>query len=872
MRLGFTHIALIPPLLFSEVAAQENPPAQMLKADPPTVQAGETILNLMERSEKHFDVAGRGRGTGYRQYMRTLGFAAPRSYPSGEFVNTTALTWLNHFRSQRSPEYLARREAAAASGIGVGDWRPVRAVRAGTDKEGSDVGRINVVAFHPTQAGKLYLGTPAAGLWGSQDDGTTWKPLTDDLPMLGISDIALDPGRPDTIYILTGDGEGGYGPLSLPSVGIMKSLNGGRNWQSTGLSWGVSKRELGHQLAIHPTQPAIMLAATTAGLLRTDDGWDHYTTVRRNLADDKNAPADEFWDVLFHPANPSIVYASSTTIVYRSNNAGQTWTALGGGLPDVSGNPRGTPKSNRIRLAVTPKSPNTLYVLYGSSDGFSIGLYRSDNSGDTFERRSASNRQPANPGNPPAFDLTKSNILGRDPNDFDSQSSYDLAMAVSPDDAELVHVGGIDTWRSKDGGRTWDRTSKWDSNRQDNYTHADIHAMAYGDKSLYVASDGGLYRSRDAGTTWTGVSNITTGLSAHQIYALCATPQDQSLLLYGAQDNGTYKLRIDGEIHKVVGGDGFVCQINPKDSRYVYASSQNGYLYRSANGGEKFDEIKRPMVGDYYVSGPWLTPYILSPADPFTMFACFADLWRASEPAFRWQNLTNGALGPSIECRHVEVAPSDPNTIYVAKQGEWRFQPDGRTPFLGGGGVFRSVDGGVTWQNITRDLPLAQAAITNMAVSPSDARRAWVTFSGYKAEVKVWATVDGGETWHDLSQGLPNLPVNAIAARAGATHGVYVGTDDGVYYRDDRGREWLPFAHNLPSTVISALLIDEAGKRLLAATYSQGIWQTEIRPPCTDACEASPRTASSDSSSRASSAAAPALPPPSYTGPLDIFE
>jgi photosystem II stability/assembly factor-like uncharacterized protein len=125
-----------------------------------------------------------------------------------------------------------------------------------------------------------------------------------------------------------------------------------------------------------------------------------------------------------------------------------------------------------------------------------------------------------------------------------------------------------------------------------------------------------------------------------------------------------------------------------------------------------------------------------------------------------------------------------------------------------------------------------------LAVSPTDARRVWVTFQGYDKDAKVFMTTDGGATWINLSSDLPNNSVHAAAAARGAANPVYVGTDDGVYYRDDTLKTWLPFKGGLPSTgedgrplVVTSLLIQEAQHRLLASTFSRGIWVSDLHAP-----------------------------------------
>jgi photosystem II stability/assembly factor-like uncharacterized protein len=733
--------------------------------------------------------------------------------------------------------------AAAAAGTSSGSWRLVGPKEPMQDPEGNDVGRIGAFAFHPTDPHTIFAGTPVGGLWRTQDDGANWTLLTE-LPKLGISDIAIDPLTPDTMYMMTGDSDSwnNHGP---PSVGVLKSVDGGKTWAPTGLTFAPAQRIWGPRLVIDPTTPTLLLAATWAGLFRTSDGGNTWSEVTAGIA-----PKDRrlIWDFQFHPTDHSIVYAASSTQVYRSTDAGVTWTALGGGLPlaeDLCSQMscKLFPNySNRIRLAVTPASPDTLYVLYGSRTGFTIGLYRSDDRGNTFAKRSSTVPKSKDPDDAPPLDLTKPNILGYNDNDLASQSEYTLAMAVSPTNADVVRVGGVDAWQSRDGGATWNRMSRWNYNPGDRrYVHADIHTLVDRGDALYAGTDGGIYRSTDDGKTWTSITKMKTGVTIAQIYHVCLSEKTPDILYYGAQDNGTYRLTIDGSIFKVYGGDGFVCQVDPRNPNTVYVEYANGEIIRLNDQYGSSSTIITPVAGGYYVSGPWLTPYVLAPDNPTTIYACYADVWRNNNRGVRanWTNLTRGALGPSVECRAIAVSPSDPKTIYVAKEGEadnahpWAVQAgDARPPFLGGGGVFRSSDGGATWQSVGTKLPLADAAVTNLAISPTDPKRVWVTFGGYKPKVRVFETRDGGVNWTDLSAGLPaEYAVNAVAAEAGPNNSVYVGTDNGVYYRDDRLNSWVPFKDGLPEVVVAMLLVDKPRNRLFAATFGRGVWVSDLHGP-----------------------------------------
>ena len=734
-------------------------------------------------------------------------------------------------------------DKAAATGTTSGNWRLVGPKEPMQDSEGGDIGRIGSFALHPKQPHTIYAGTPSGGLWHTQDDGATWDQLGK-LPELGISDIAIDPLTPDTIYVMTGDvdNSNNHGP---PSIGVFKSVDGGRNWAPTGLTFKPADRIWGTRLVINPATPSILLAATWRGLFRTTDGGKTWSQVTVGiLLQDRT----EFWDIQFHPTNPSIVYAASTTAVYRSTNAGQTWSALHGGLPPYAelcygGNCRNPNYSNRISLAVTAKSPDTLYVLYGSATGFTIGLYRSDDRGNTFTKRSSTLALSKDRDAPPPLDLTKPNILGYDDSDFGQQSSYTLAIAVSPTNADVVRVGAVDTWESRDGGQTWQRTSRWNYDPGDRrYVHADVHKLVDRGDALFAGTDGGIYRSSDDGQTWDSITKMKTGVTIAQIYHVCLSEKEPDTLYYGAQDNGTYRLKIDGEILRVYGGDGFVCQVDPQHPNTLYVEYAYGDIRRTDDAAHPADNLYAhvtPTVAGRSISGSWLTPYILAPDDPNTIYACYADVWRSTDRGLSWTNLTHGVLGPSLECRAIAVSPSDPKTIYVAKEAErdpvhnvGYQQGDPRPPFLGGGGVFRSSDGGASWQSLGATLPLAEAAVTNLAVSPTDPQRAWVTFGGYNPDIKVYETRNGGANWAKQPEGLPpNYQANAVAADAGPNNPVYLGTDDGVYYRDDRLNAWTPFKDNLPNVVTTMLLVDKPRNRIFAATFGHGVWVSDLHAP-----------------------------------------
>ena len=158
--------------------------------------------------------------------------------------------------------------------------------------------------------------------------------------------------------------------------------------------------------------------------------------------------------------------------------------------------------------------------------------------------------------------------------------------------------------------------------------------------TLDAATDGGIYRSGDGGNTWESITKMTTGITIAQIYHVCGGQREPDVLYYGAQDNGSYRLNTNGAISKIAGGDGFVCQVDPRYPNTVYVGLPYGDIYRTddvahADVGMGGYAHVTPTAGGASISGPWLTPFILSPADPNSIYACYADLCTAPIAVFR---------------------------------------------------------------------------------------------------------------------------------------------------------------------------------------------------------------------------------------------
>src|SRR5690606_36247092 len=319
-------------------------------------------------------------------------------------------------------------------------------------------GRVDRIAFHPTDPDTLYVGSPHGGLWRTMGGGGTWAPLTGMLPSIGVSGIVVTPSDPDRIYMLTGTGDDYIGSfyelvgLVSPSLGVMQSLDGGISWTFTDTFPTNGSRFAPYDLVQSPGHPDTLLAATSIGIFRTLNGGDDWTLVRAGL----------HYDLQFKPGSNDVIYAATDTKIFHSEDAGATWTestlltALGL-----------TPQ--RIALGVSPAAPNVVYAFLGNGStywsGFFAGLYVSTDAGVQFQRQSET-----------------PNVLGYSitGGDGSSQAFYDLCMAVHPANAAQISLGSINIWRSVDSGVTLTNNTGW---REDQgalqYVHCDHHAMAY---------------------------------------------------------------------------------------------------------------------------------------------------------------------------------------------------------------------------------------------------------------------------------------------------------------------------------------------------------------------------------------------------------
>ena len=638
------------------------------------------------------------------------------------------------------------------------------------------LGRLNVIAFHPTDANKLYVGSPSGGMWQTTDGGLTWTTNTDTQPTLGVSAIVVDYSNTSKILIGSGDRDAG----DAPGLGVYKSLDGGLTWTTSYA--GMGSKTVGKILQ-HPSTPTIFLAATSGGVYRSTDGGANWTMTS----------SGNFKDICFKPNDPNIVYAAKDSYFYRSSNNGVSFTQI---TSVITVGQRGA-------IAVTPANPNYVYFLQSNTSSGFKALYRSTDAGLNFTTRS-----------------TTPNILdwSCDGSGTGGQGWYDLALTIDPNNAEIVYVGGINVFKSTDGGTSWAINSHWYGGCSVAEVHADCHFLTYSpvNGTLWACNDGGVYFSTNGGTTWT---DRTVTMTIGQIYRIGQSQTVKEKVVNGFQDNGSYTYTATGWL-QTGGGDGMECAVDYTNAAYTYYTIYYGDIYRLFNNGSELQIAGNGVFG-INESGGWITPFILSESDPKMMFAGYKNIWRCNDVrtgnSLSWTKISNnlgGSNGSNLSV--LEQSPASNGILYAARSDSKLFRTD------------NCLDANPTWTDITSTMPAIGTA-SDLAAHPTDPNTVYMTLGN-----NVYKSINKGQSWTTITGNLPAIHMNAIVCYANSMEGLYVGTDAGVYYKDQNTSTWIAFNTGLPlNAEITELdiyydIVSSSADAIRASSYGRGLWGSDM--------------------------------------------
>lgn len=663
-------------------------------------------------------------------------------------------------------------KSANSSRSSAGNWTPLGPFAVPSGYNGyRGLGRVNAIAFHPTDANKIYIGAPSGGIWMTSDGGQTWSTYTDILPTLGVSAIAVDHVNPDVIYIGTGDRDAG----DAPGLGVWKSVDGGLTYAESNA--GMGNVTVG-RLLMHPADNNILIAATSGGIYKSTDAGQSWV---------RNAQGN-FKELVFKPGNPDIMYAATGGSFYRSINTGDSFSIINNGL---TGGSRGV-------IGVSAANPEIVYFLTTYNDSYK-GVYQSNDSGLSFTLRS-----------------TSPNIMSWGCNGGSGgQAWYDLDMAVDPTNADVIFGGGVNIFKSSNGGTNWFITAHWYGDCNVTSVHADLHILEYNplNNRLYAGNDGGVYWTDNAGQSWTEISN---GLVISQAYKIGQSATNKDYVINGYQDNGTSTYTGTSWV-AVGGGDGMECAFDPYDDRYSYSTLYYGDINRIFNNNSQ-GQIAGQGSNGITESGAWVTPFIIDHYDANTMFIGYKNVWRSTNIKAGNTNSVSWTKISNINTSNLSVlAQSRANTnILYAASGNQLFRSD------------NVKDGSVQWTPLT-GLLISSSQITSIETSPIDENIVYIV-----QQKRVFKSVDKGYNWTEITGSLPDVQMNSIVYYRNSSEGLYLGTDIGIFYRDAYMADWILFSNGFPAAGrVTELEIyydptGPGGDVIRAGTYGRGLWESPV--------------------------------------------
>ena len=672
--------------------------------------------------------AGVSEGPGGREEWQRLRFADPRT---GEIPDGAR---------QRAVEVVrAAPTRGAARGGAELEFVPLGPTDLG--------GRTRALAVDVSDPRVLVAGGISGGLWRSVDEGRTWTRTTRLDQALNVSAVVQDtrPGREGTWYAATGEGTGNS--AGLHGEVFLVSTDGARSWDERPLP---DRTRTVWALAIHPTTMAdVVFMATPGGVYRSEDGGQTWGLVLEALhaSDVAVTPAGTVYATTggdtTYPHNPA-------PGIWRSEDAGETWVDIA--PPDFPDNVR------RGVLGLAPSDERVAYLLAYTPE---VGHCGSTGDCHSFWKLVD--------GVEPAWENRSGNLTytygdaDQYERGFAAYWSYNLEVAVRPDDPDVVYLGGIGLLRSTDGFASTAHTEDITSH------HADQHAVVFDPRAsdrLYVGSDGGVHAATDdlRDLDWASQfewDSRNDGYVTSQFYTVALDSDGPVALLGGTQDNGTWWYGTTGgaEVWSGFGGgDGGYAAFTPD---YLYGSSQNGNVYRRRRTptGWEGRAVITPAGADQAF---FIHPFAVDPTDPDVMYyPSGPTLWRNDRLSeISDENNEPTAVGWSTL---FSTTPVDGNERWISAVGV-STAPDGRVYVGDTGGRMYRIDGaaGASPEIVELPRPNPDSTLTylftsSIAVDPTDSDHVVVTYSNYGVP-SVFESTDGGAGWVDVSGNLETQP------------------------------------------------------------------------------------------------------------------
>jgi hypothetical protein len=665
-------------------------------------------------------------------------------------------------------------------------------------------GRVLDVVIDPTRNDAIYVATATGGVWHSVDAGKTFTSVWPDDLTQTIGALAIAPDG--TLYAGTGEAGPGGGSLTYGGTGVYRSRDGGATWQNVGLE---STERIG-RVVVDPSDPKRIWVAANGplyseggdrGLYLSTDGGDTWTLTLAGAnattgavdvaldPDDSQTVFVAMWDRMRKPDSRD--YTGGGSALYRSTDGGGSWTNIGTLI---------RPDNEEVgRMGVAAAPGGIVYVIAATAVGAHGGFYASTDGGDTFV--------------PKSFDeanLTGAYVYGW----------WFGRIYVDPNDPQHVYTTGVNLSETTDGGATFSAPGGM---------HSDQHGMAWDPKvedRIYLGNDGGLYRSDDGGDTWEHGEYMPW----NQLFSIDVSQQRTGRIMGGLQDNGGNRSwsgddQGPDQWNDWTGGDGTEMHINPQDDEIVYGCSQYGACAVSHDGGDSSTAFDNQVIGE---RKNWLTPIEFDPVNPSTVYTASWAVHRSTDDGANWTvisgDLTDGEQGSTETdplfrnydtVSTIATTTADVGFLLVGTDDGhlWYTHDNAANPLT-------------SWTEVN-DPDLPKQYVTSTAIDQHNPDVAYVTYSGFRYaddKAHVFKSVDRGVSWDDITGDLPNAPVEKVLV---VDNRVFVGTDVGVFVTTDDAH-WLRLGGGLPMAPIWDLVYQPKTGLLYAANFGRGAYAIDL--------------------------------------------
>ncbi len=694
-------------------------------------------------------------------------------------------------------------------------------------------GRTRALTWDPTTANKVWAGGVSGGLWYNTnitDANSSWVKVNDFWSSLSVTKIAFDPTNARVAYVSTGEG---FGVGASIGAGIWKTTDGGSTW--TQLSATANMRYINDLIVrkenISGTDIGVIYAAVDEGsyngkwfsdfglgMYRSADFGTTWTQVMPSAANGAN----------YVPASISVSASNRIWVGTKSNSYGGD---QGGGRVLYSDNGTSWTVSNtlnlatsgRVTVACAPSDANYIYsFMEGASSGTApIVIRKSTNNGVSW----ADVAIPVDADSGvPADDFTRGQVW------------YDQAMAVDPNNAQNLLIGGVDLFASLDGGDNWGQIGKWSNNNNLNdlkcsYVHADQHAICFkpgSSTTVIFGNDGGIFYSADIlnSATKDVIAARNKNYNVTQFYSAAIHPiAGYNYHLAGAQDNGTQLFHSDNlnTTLDVNGGDGgycFIDQVNPNYQIVSYVNNNFTLFYPNAQGDTTYMNL---LSSDN--TGSFINP------------ACYDNNIHALY-TFKSSDATSG--GSIYRVKNITHAPavivdSLNVTNLTAAATAFKVSPyttTSTTLLIGtaSGKLIKlaNADGATPVEtDITGTLPTGSISCIEMGSSENELI---VTFFNYGLASKIYYSANGGTTWVSKMGDFPDMPVRwAMFNPNHSSTEVILATELGIYGTinfNNTNPTWTAKNSGFSNVRTDMFQIRASDKMVIAATFGRGLFSS----------------------------------------------